>query len=66
LPTWASAVSTATAAERRGADALADELPPEDAQRVRRAAGGVGRFAGGVLSDVAQAELKGIGGSAVS
>lgn len=44
---------------------VADELPPEEAGPVRRAAGGVGQFAGGVLSDVAQAELKRAGGSAV-
>jgi hypothetical protein len=40
---------------------FADELPEDDARSVRRTAGGIARFAHGVVADAAQGELKRLG-----
>jgi hypothetical protein len=44
---------------------FADGLPEEEAAPVRRTAGGIARFAHGVVADVAQGELKRLGKGAV-
>ncbi len=44
---------------------FADELPEEEAQPVRRAAGGIARFAHGVVTDAAQGELRRLGKGAM-